>query len=441
MFPTYRLETQMPSHFNSNTYYEKTASEIHPGKPLVGAEETKVCIIGGGFSGLSTALHLSELGQENILLEANSLGSGASGRNGGQLVTGYPVDLAALKSQLTQREIQNLWDMAIEAQRYIRSLIERWQIRCDLRDGYLFAALTQRQLRSLETMAQGWRRQGYRKIHTLNKAEMQYRTGSPRYVGGLFDAGGGQLHPLNLLHGMADAAEGLGARIFSSSPVVAVEQADGANWLIRTNVGEVRCKEVVVCCNAYGRGLFPVVEQRVLPMYSFVGVTHPLSEAQRRTILPTGNAVSDWRTIADYYRMTPDGRLLFGGGASLKSWPQARIVRYLRSGIRHIFPQLNAIEIDMAWQGALAMTTLQLPQIARINIGGEKYGLWTAQGYSGQGIALSVLAGQLIAQAISDRSDRYRIFQNLSHDAWRTGRIAQRLAALGIFWQRLQDRF
>lgn len=430
----------MQPHNKDRNYYEETAKKEHSRKSLNGFTETHICIIGGGLSGLSTALHLSEFGQDCILLEAENLGSGASGHNGGQLVTGYPIDLAKEKTQLTPTEKQNLWNLAIEAQSYIRSLITQWQIPCDLQDGYLFTALTQRQLRSLKALALGWQKLGYQKIHQLNQADTQYRTGSPRYVGGLFDEGGGQLHSLKLLHGIADAAESLGACIFESSPVISAKQASDASWSIRTKDGEVQCKEVVVCTNAYGHGLFPAIEQTRLSMYSFVGVTHPLNEQQQRNILPAGDAVSDWRAIPDYYRMTPDGRLLFGAGASLKSWSRARIKRYLNSRINDIFPQLSPFPIDSVWQGALAMTTLQLPQVARIDTDNGKCGLWTAQGYSGQGLALSVLAGRLIAEAISKQNNRYCIFENLNHNTWQTGQIAKPLAALNLFWQRIQDK-
>ncbi|MFZ4966579.1 FAD-binding oxidoreductase [Pseudomonas gingeri] len=420
------------------TSYYAASSHPQPEYPLLQGEvQADVCVVGGGFSGLNTAIELAERGLSVVLLEARKIGWGASGRNGGQLIRGVGHGLEQFTDILGQDGVRQLKLMGLEAVDIVRRRIEHFQIDCDLTWGYCDLANKPRDLEGFAEDAEELRQLGYRHATRLLQAhEMHSVVGSERYVGGLVDMGSGHLHPLNLALGEAAAATQLGVRLFEQSAVTRIDY--GPEVRVHCAQGSVRAKTLVLGCNAYLNGLNSELGGKVLPAGSYIIATEPLSEAQARSLLPQNMAVCDQRVALDYYRLSADRRLLFGGACHYSGRDPQDIAAYMRPKMLEVFPQLAGARIDYHWGGMIGIGANRLPQIGRLK---DQPNVYYAQAYAGHGLNATHLAGKLLAEAISgQQSDGFDLFARVPHITFPGGKyLRSPLLALGMLWHRLKE--
>lgn len=421
------------------SYYAATANRALDFTTLQGEQEADVCIVGGGFSGLNTAIELAERGLSVVLLEAHRIGWGASGRNGGQLIRGVGHDVEQFQPVLGDEGVDALKRMGFEAVDIVRQRIERYAIACDLSWGYCDLATKQRHVDSFEAEYADLKRLGYpHPLHRVPKDGMHEVIGSDRYLGGLVDMGSGHLHPLNLALGEAAAAQSLGVRLFEHSAVQRIDY--GAQIRVRTAQGHVRAKHLVLACNAYLGQLNPTLAGKVLPAGSYIIATEPLPEALARELLPQNMAVCDQRVALDYFRLSADNRLLFGGACHYSGRDPKNIAAYMQPKMLKVFAQLQGTRIDFQWGGMIGIGANRLPQIGRL---AEQPNVYFAQAYAGHGLNATHLAGRLLAEAISGQLEsRFDLFARVPHPTFPGGaRLRSPLLALGMLWYRLKDQF
>lgn len=347
-----------------NSYYAATANETIERPGLDGHADTDVCIIGAGFSGIATALSLLEQGYRVIVLEAAKVGWGATGRNGGQLVNSYCSDLDDIKRKNGQDSADALGQMMLEGGQIIRERIERFNIQCDLRDGCVYAAFNKKQMRELERRFEIWRKHGHFDTQLLDQDQLKDYVNTDIYSGGLVDRKGGHLHPLNLVLGEARAVEDMGGIIHENSRVTYLEP--GSRPVVHTEYGKVQADYVAVCGNAYLGQTVPPLANRIMPVNTQIIATEPLGEAVARQLMPAGACVEDCSYILDYYRMSADNRLLFGGGMIYGGASPDNIIAELRPHMTRTFPQLVDARIDYAWAGNVAFTLTLAPHLGQI---------------------------------------------------------------------------
>ena len=429
------------------SYYQTTARAAPAAPPLAGDARTGICIVGGGLTGISTALHLAERGTDCLLLEGGALGDGASGRNGGQVGTGLNWSQDRLEAKLGAGWAAALWRLTEDAKAMVRDRVARHGIACDLRHGVAHLAHRRRLVDDYRRTADHLQdRYGYRDIRFVDAAEAAAISGSTAYFGGTLDMGAMHLHPLNLLLGLADAAAATGARLHARTPALAVERVAGGGFAVRTPDGQVRAERLVVACNGYRGRFLPEIGGRILPIDNFILATAPLPPDLLPPVLPAGHAVADSRYAVNYFRRTADDRLLFGGGENAGGPQPADLKQFVARRMWPVFPQLRDLAIDHAWAGTLAITASRLPEFGR-----TADGIYYAHGYSGHGLALSLLAGRLLAEAAgggsgggdgpeTDGSDWDRLAR-LEHLPFPGGeRFRRPLLALALAWFRLLDR-
>lgn len=422
----------MNSHPES--YYAASANPAPMRPPLQESIETDVCLIGAGYTGLSTALFLAEQGFKVVILEAVQVGFGASGRNGGQIVNSYSRDLDVIEQTLDAPHARLLGDMAFEGGRIIRERVQRYGIACDLKDGGVFAALTTKQMQHLEAQKRLWERYGYAHLELLDDQRIRNMVASERYVGGMLDKQGGHLHPLNLALGEAAAFESLGGIIHEHSPAVRIER--GANPVVHTPEGQVRSKFLVVAGNAYLGGLLPELAAKSMPCGTQVIATEPLPEDLTRSLLPQDYCIEDCNYLLDYYRLSADRRLIYGGGVVYGARDPADIEAIIRPKLLKTFPQLAKVKIDYAWTGNFLLTLSRLPQVGRI---GEN--IYYSQGCSGHGVTYTHVAGKVLAEALRGQAERFDALASLPHYPFPGGRLFQaQFSALGAWYYSLRDR-
>ena len=419
-----------------NSYYAATRNEAIDFPILEEALDCDVCIIGAGYTGLSSALFLSEAGYKVTVLEAAKVGYGASGRNGGQLVNSYSRDVDVIEERYGDKTAEILGSMIFEGADIIRSRIKDYDIKCDYRPGGIFAAMNKKQLNGLAEQKRNWERYGNRNLKMLDAADIRREVGSDAYVGGLLDMQGGHVHPLNLALGEAAAIVRLGGKIYEQS--AAVDITYGEPITVRTAKGLVRAKYLLIAGNAYlPQGLDNRVTAKSMPCGSQIVVTEPLTEQQARSLIPNNYCVEDCNYLLDYYRLTADNRLLYGGGVVYGAREPDDIEQLIRPKILKTFPQLKDVKIDYRWTGNFLLTMSRMPQFGRI----EKNAYYM-QGYSGHGVTCSHLAGKLISEMIRGDAERFNAFASLPHMPMLGGRtFSAPLTALGAVYYSLRDRF
>jgi gamma-glutamylputrescine oxidase len=388
-----------------NSYYAATANVL-PEQSALGAQSLRadVCIIGAGYTGLSTALHLAKRGANVVVLESQRIGWGASGRNGGQLYGGQRKDVDWLEARLGKAGARRLWDLGEAARNLVKQLIAELAIECDLTPGIAQVAHKPRYVAEYHALADKlaaqYGRQGLEKIDARRTREL---LGTDAYFGGYVDWDAAHLHPLNLALGVARRCLDLGVRIYENTRATAF--VDDTSVSVRTSTGEVTADHLVLAANGHLGNLAPKLAGRMMPINNFIIATEPLDEGLANEINPRRVAVGDSRFVINYFRMTPDRRLLFGGGENYRAGFPRDIAAFVRPYMLKIYPQLAAAKIDYAWGGTLAITLNRMPHFGHLS----KH-VHFAHGYSGQGVGLAHLAGQLIAEMLHADSTRFDAF-------------------------------
>ncbi|MCR8723062.1 NAD(P)/FAD-dependent oxidoreductase [Frigidibacter sp. ROC022] len=416
-----------------DSWYAATARPLPVAEPLRGHLTCDVCIVGGGYTGLSTALHLARQGASVLLLEAHRVGFGASGRNGGQLGSGQRLDQGTLERMVGPEAARRLWDLSQDAKELVGELIVRHRIDAALKPGIAHACRTRAALDHEWAEAERLHRlYGYDKLEGFDGPGIAALTGSERFVGGTLDHGAGHLHPLRFALGLARAALKAGVRIHENTLVTGVEE--GTQPLVRTEAGKVRAKAVVLAGNGYLGGLDGRVAARVMPINNFIVATEPLDDFPE--ILPSDVAVADSNFVVNYWRRSEDNRLLFGGGESYGYRFPRDIAALVRRPMLTIYPQLADARIDCAWGGTLAITMRRMPYFAQ-----PRPGIWAAGGYSGHGVGMAVLAGRILSEAIGGKTGDFDLMASVKQPAF-PGGVALRmpLLALAMTWYSLRDR-
>lgn len=415
----------------TGSWYAATA-EVPAFPALSDDAQADVAIIGGGYTGLGAALELAQAGVSVILLESATVGSGASGRNGGQIHTGQRLDPQTLETQLGADAARALWDMAMDARTHLDHLISRHAIDCDLRHGLLHAwHKPQFEADDRELAEFVAARYGYDKLRLLSKTETAAELGTGAYHGGLFDAGGGHLHPLKLAAGMARAAAAAGAKLYEQSRV---RRIDGTRLMLATGT-TVTAKSVLLCGNGYMEGLDDTVDSHVMPINNFILTTAPLDDTHLE-VLPRDIAAADSRFVVNYWRKTADNRLLFGGGENYTPWFPNDLKAFVRRNMLKIYPQLAHVEITHAWGGTLAITMNRAPFVRQL-----KDNVLVSAGYSGQGVVLAPYFGKLLARAVLGDGRGIDLLGRLPVPPFFGGRLLRWPATVaGLSYYALRDR-
>jgi gamma-glutamylputrescine oxidase len=419
---------------HTSSYYAASANPSPDRPALQGSHETDVCVIGAGYTGVSTALFLLEQGFKVTILEAARVGFGASGRNGGQIVNSYSRDIDVIERNVGPEQARLLGDMAFEGARIIRERVAKYNIQCDLKDGGVFAAVTDKQMHHLEAQKVLWERYGHQQLELMDSKRIREVVNTEAYVGGMLDMSGGHIHPLNLVLGEADAVESLGGIIHEQSRVIRVEQ--GAKAVVHTEQGQVTADFVVVAGNAYLGGLIPQLEAKSMPCGTQVITTEPLGESMARSLLPQDYCVEDCNYLLDYYRLSGDNRLIFGGGVVYGARDPANVEALVRPNMLKAFPQLKDVKIDYAWTGNFLLTLSRLPQVGRLG-----NNVYYSQGCSGHGVTYTHLAGKILAEAISGQAKRFDAFADLPHYPFPGGRLFRvPFTAMGALYYKMRDQ-
>lgn len=415
---------------HAKSYY--AASLNHPTNypQLEGEHDVDVVIVGAGFSGVSTAVELCERGYKVALVEGNRIGWGASGRNGGQIIGGVGNNPEAFKHSIGSEGVEAVYKMGTECVDILRERIEKYSIECDLKWGYAEVALRPRHLRAYKEWAEETEA-----IELLDKEQLRNYVNSDIYLGGYYREDWGHLHPINLCIGEARAAESMGAKIFEQSRVTKITYGD--NPAVHTKKGRIKANYVVLCGNAYLGDLVPYIDSRVLPSTSCIIATEPLSEKQIAATLPRDVAVCDSRTALDYYRLSGDKRMLFGGLSNYSGLEPSDIGGVLRQKMLRVFPALKDVRIDYEWSGNMAISVRRMPQMGRLE-GNVLY----VSGYSGHGVAPTHVMGKILAETIDGNTERFDIMQKMLHLPWPGGKLLRRPAmAIGMMFYKTLDMF
>ncbi len=414
------------------SYYLATASPAQSFETLAGHIEADLVVVGGGCTGLSAALHAAGRGLSVVLLEGGRVCWGASGRNGGQMIPGLRKGAAGLVKAFGRERARALFGLSLEARELVLGLIARHDIDCDLKlTGHLAAAVKASDLRWMEAEAKCLATvMDYPHVDLLG-AEAARDVVRADYHGGLMDRHGGHMHPLNYALGLAGAARAAGVQIRENSPAVRLETEGGARGF--TSGGAVRAGICVLAGDALMTGLQPRLDSRIMPVGNFLVATEPLADPA--ALIPGDAAISDSRFVVNYYRLTADGRLIFGGGERYTPNPPADIAAFVRPHMEAVFPGIAGIPITHAWGGLVSITTTRMPHV------GVQGPIFFAHGYSGMGVLFSTLAGKLLAEAMAGETDRFELFADIEPPAFPGGvRLRAPLHVLGMLWYALRDR-
>ncbi len=420
---------------HTGSYYAASANWQTNYPLLKGAHKADVVVVGGGFTGVNTALELAERGYSVVLLEANRISWGATGRNGGQIIGGIGHSLECFEKRIGKEGVRSIYDMGVEACDIIRERVDKYNIDCDLTWGYCDVALKARHMREFEAEKAYQEKMGYpHTLELLNSDQLQSELRSDLYVGGMLNrTGNGHCHVLNLCLGEAKAAESLGVKLFERSRVTKVVQGDAP--AVHTDQGVVQAQHVVLCGNAYLDDLVPKIASKVLPSNSSVIVTEPLSKAQAEALMPGNRAVCDPRTALDYYRLSADRRLLFGGLSNYTGREPNNLQGVMREKMLKVFPQLEDARIDYGWSGQMGIGMNRMPQLGRL-----KGNVYYIQAYSGHGVAPTHMMGRITAQMIAGQAERFDVFGKIKHWSFPGGKLLRTPSfALGMMYYKLLD--
>jgi gamma-glutamylputrescine oxidase len=431
-----------------NSYYAATAPQATAFPPLAGDARCDVAVVGGGLAGLSAAIDLKRRGYDVALIEARDIGFGASGRNGGQAIHGLACDQDVIEQQLGLDEARRVWGMSIEALDLLRQRIAEHGIACDWQDGYLGVATSPRKAAELHAQAERLDSVYGYPMQRIAAADLGRWIASPRYCGAVHDPRSGHLHPLKYTRGLAAAAARAGVRLFEGTQATAL--VHGAAPVLRTRssagAGTLTARQVLLAGNVYLHGvappLAPALAPRVMPVGTYIACTEVLPRATADALIPDRSAVCDTNFVLDYFRTTPDDRMLYGGRVSYSTVTPAHLAESLRQRMVHTFPQLAGATVEFAWGGFVDISMNRAPDFGRVPSAerGVPANVYYLQGFSGHGLALTGLAGRLVAEAIGGDSARFDVFTRLKHRPFPGGALLRTPAlVLGMAWYRLRD--
>jgi gamma-glutamylputrescine oxidase len=415
------------------SWYAASAPAFPRQPALAGTQRADVCILGAGITGLSTAIELARAGLSVIVLEAKRVAWGASGRSGGQAIFGFGCDQAKITQAVGLADSKRLFDWSLEGLDLIKTRCAEFGIDCDWRDGHAHVPIKPRHITELKA----WQRDlaenfGY-PLQWWEREQLQAVMPNERYLGALLDPRSGHLHPLKYTQGLANAALALGVRIFEDSPVTALER--GPMPRFRTAHGEVACDFAVLAGNAYVHGIAPELDAKIMPVGTYIGATAPLGEAVARDLIRNDMAVADVNWALDYFRLSADHRLLFGGRASYSTLPPPDLAGTLRRRMTRVFPRLAGIEMEYVWGGYVDISLSRAPHWGRLG-----HNIYYAQGFSGHGIAATGLAGRILAEAIRGQAGRLDAFARIPHRDFPGGRLLRTpLLVAAMAWFKLRD--
>jgi gamma-glutamylputrescine oxidase len=418
-----------------NSYYAATVPLQQSFAPLQGRADADVAVVGGGLAGLSAALELAQRGYRVTLLEARHIGFGASGRNGGQAIHGLACDQETIEAQLGLDDAKRIWAMSIEALDLMRQRIDRYRIDCDWQDGYLGVATNARKGRELQDWAERMQSvYGYPLQH-IAPADMQAWIASERFHSGIHDPCSGHLHPLKYTLGLTRAAAASGVTLHEGTPVLSLDHSTPA--VLRTAQGELHARHVLLAGNVYLQGLAPQLQSRIMPVGTYIACTEALDDALAASLIPSRAAVCDTNFVLDYFRTTRDQRMLYGGRVSYSTVAPMNLAESMRQRMLLTFPQLSGAKVEYAWGGFVDISMNRAPDFGRLDRANNIYYL---QGFSGHGLALTGLAGKLVAEAIDGDASRLDLFARIKHRPFPGGKLLRTPAlVLGMAWYRMRD--
>ena len=421
---------------NQTSYYEASVQRPAPCPPLQGSVQADVVVVGAGFAGLSAALELSARGLSVVVLEADRIGSGASGRNGGQAIVGYASGQGPFEQQLGAADAQRAWDMSVEAVELIERRITQHGIPCDWRRGYTYVADSPKKARALREECDDHHARGIAS-EWAEGADVARFIQSPRYVAAFHETTSGHLHPLKYALGLASAAQAAGVRIFEGSPVTALTR--GSRLVASTPQGQVTARFGVLAGNCmlpeHGPKVAPEIAPRIMPVGTYMIGTAPLDPALCQQLIPNLAAVCDNNFVLDYFRFSADHRMLFGGRVSYTAMTPPNLKSLMAQRMGEVFPALKSVPIEFVWGGFVDISMNRAPDFGRL---GDN--LYYLQGFSGHGVALTGLAGQLVAETIAGQAGRFDVFARLKHREFPGGAALRTPSlALGMLWHRLKD--
>ena len=420
---------------HARSYYAATAHPALVRPTLAGTVDCDVCVVGAGIAGCSAALHLAERGYRVVLLEENRIAWGASGRSGAQAIYGLAAPQSKLRKLVGAADARIIWDVCVEALDLIRELVAKYQIDCDWAQGHMLTAIKPRHDADIHAELKELRDEyQYRSVRYMPRDEVRSVLASDRYISALYDSQSGHLHPLNYTLGLAAAAERAGAQIFEGTRALDFTNT-GSGATIRTAGGEVRSRFVVLSGNVYLGDMAPALKSKIMAVATYIVATEPLGAERARALIRNASAVSDMNWVLDYFRLSADHRLLFGGRVNYSGLASFDAPSATRKRMLGVFPQLADVRIDFAWGGDVDITLNRAPHFGRL-----APNVYFLQGFSGHGIALTGIAGKMVADAIAGTAERFDVFARIPHADFPGGAALRRPAlVLAMLYYRIKD--
>lgn len=420
-----------------NSYYEASVKRPLPSLALADRITTDVCVVGGGYAGLSAAIELRNRGYSVALLEAQRIGWGASGRNGGEVIVGYGADGEdAITKQSSPEDAQRAWDVSLEALDLLQSRMTQYNIDCEYMPGYMNLAVNARKAKLLNHWYENVANKYHYPLQWIDPGSIGDWIESKRFYAGVYDARSGHIHPLKYCLGLARAASDLGVAIYENSAVYQIER--GTNPVVKTAQGELTCRYLVLAGNVYISEYGHIASElaeRIVPVGTYIIATSPMEKNRADALIRHRSAVSDNNFILDYFRVSKDNRLIFGAGESYTATTPPDLIMRMRKRMLAVFPQLYDLDIPYSWGGFVDLTRNKAPHFGRL---GEN--IYFLQGFSGHGVALTGIAGKLVADALAGDAEKFDVFARLKHRKFPGGELTRTpLLVLGMWYYRLRD--
>lgn len=423
----------MPHNAYPHSYYAATAKTLHTYPQLLGAQHYDVCIIGAGMTGLSAALELAKSGFKVVVLEAKRIAWGASGRSGGQMIIGFGAHLSQMQTIMGQADAHKAMEVSFQALKLVKQRIQNYHIDCDMCLGQAEVATRVNHLPEFQVFQEQLAQEHNYPLEYWDKHQLTEHLGSTAYCGAWYDPQGGHIHPLNYTLGLAKTAVEAGVDIYENTPAQHISEQ--APYTITTPQGAIHCQQTLIAANAYLTHLTPKLAHRILPVGSYICATKPLGSIAQ-TLIPNAMAIADSNFLTSYYRLSHDGRLLFGGRTGLTQNQPHNLEAVMKQRITHIFPQLQPVDFDYIWGGNIAVTQNRLPDINRL-----KNGIYYAHGFSGHGILMSNMAGKLVADAMRGEAEQFDVFSRIPHKPFFGGTYLRAPSlAIAMLYFNLMDR-